>query len=260
MLKKIITIVGLSMFIASSASAAIKTERVEYSAAGTTMEGYVAYDDAITTPRPGILIVHDWMGLSPFTEGKAEQLAKEGYVAFAVDVYGKGVRPANADEAGKLTGKYKGDRPLLQAHMRAAYDKLVAMPQVDKTKIVVMGYCFGGTAALELARSGVPLVGTATFHGGLSNPSPENAKNIHGRVLTMHGADDPFVPPAEVQAYKDEMKTAGVDMTFISYPGAVHAFAVPSAGNDNSKGAAYNAAADKASWADFEKFLKEVLK
>jgi len=258
MFKKILITMVASMFITGGASAAIKTEHVEYSADGTVMEGYVAYDDATAAPRPGILIVHDWMGPGPFTQAKAEQLAKEGYVAFAVDVYGKGVRPANSDEAGKLAGKYKADRALLRSHMRAAYDALLAMKQVDKSKIVVMGYCFGGTAALELARSGVPLVGTATFHGGLSNPAPQDAKNIHGRVLTMHGADDPFVPPAEVQAYKDEMKTAGVNMTFIAYPGAVHAFAIPTAGNDNSKGAAYNEAADKASWAEFEKFLKEV--
>ena len=121
-----------------------------------------------------------------------------------------------------------------------------------------MGYCFGGTSALELARSGAPLVGTATFHGGLSNPTPEDAKKIKGRILVMHGADDPFVAAAEVTAFKNEMKKTNVKMSFIAYPGAVHGFAIPGSGNDNSKGMAYNKEADKKSWIAFEKFLKEV--
>jgi len=259
MIKKTAAILGV-LLMANQAFAAVKTESVEYKAAdGTVMEGFVAYDDTITKPRPGILIVHDWMGLGEFQKNKAKQLAKQGYVAFAADVYGKGVRPANADEAKELATKYKSDRALLRDHIRAAYATLAAMKRVNNAKLVVMGYCFGGTTALELARSGVPLAGTVTFHGGLSTPTPEDAKNIKGPVLVLHGADDPLVPPAEVQGFKDEMKNANVNMTFIAYPGAVHAFTNPAAGNDNSKGAAYNAAADKASWKEFQKFLKKVV-
>ncbi|MBI3544427.1 MAG: dienelactone hydrolase family protein [Deltaproteobacteria bacterium] len=243
----------------TQAHAAIKTQAVEYSAGGTTMQGFVAYDDAKKGPRPGILIVHDWMGLGPFAKDKARQLAGEGYVAFAADIYGKGVRPKSPAEAGKLAGKFKSDRPLLRERVRAAFDKLVAMKQTDAKKVVAMGYCFGGTTALELARSGAPLAGTASFHGGLSTPTPEDAKNIHGPVLAMHGADDPNVPPSEVEAFKEEMKKAGVKMKFVAYPGAVHAFTNPAAGNDNSKGAAYNAEADKKSWVEFEQFLKEAV-
>lgn len=256
---KKLTVMFMAFFMAGSALAAVKTETVEYkSADGTVMEGFVAYDNARKTPRPGILIVHDWMGLGQFTKDKAVQLAKEGYVAFAVDIYGKGANPKNQDEAKTLATKFKDDRALLRTHIRAAYDALAAMPRVNARKIVVMGYCFGGTTALELARSGAPLVGTASFHGGLSTPTPDDAKNIHSPVLVMHGADDPHVPPPEVQAFKDEMQKAHVQLTFISYPGAVHAFTNPAAGNDNSKGAAYNAKADKASWKAFEKFLKQV--
>ena len=245
--------------LAGSAVAAIKTETVEYSAPdGTVMEGYLAYDDEKKTPQPGILITHDWMGLGQFTKEKAEQLAKQGYVAFAVDIYGKGIRPKDSKEAGEWATKYKNDRPLLRQRMRAAYDKLVAMKSVNPQKVLVMGYCFGGIAALELARSGAPLVGTVSFHGGLSSPTPDDAKNIKGSVLVLHGADDPTVPPAEVEAFKEEMKKAGVNLKFIAYPGAVHAFTNPAAGNDNSKGAAYNEKADKASWEEFQKFLKEV--
>jgi dienelactone hydrolase len=260
MLKKILFFIGTLMLMHNQASAAIQTGPVEYSSNGDVMEGYIAYDDAVTSPRGGIIIVSDWMGLRQFTKDKANDLAKQGYVVLAADVYGKGISPANADEAKQLANKYKSDRPLLRARIQAAYDKLTSMKQVDAKKILVMGYCFGGTTALELARSGVPLVGTVTFHGGLSNPTPENANNIHGRVLVLHGADDPFVPPAEVKAFKDEMKKAGVDIRFVAYSGAVHAFAVPTAGNDPSKGAAYNEQADKLSWMEFENFLSEVLK
>jgi dienelactone hydrolase len=244
---------------ASHSSAAVKGENVKYTQGAVTMEGYIAADGA-AKKHPGILIVHDWMGISDFTKKKAEQLAGEGYVAMAADIYGVGSRPKNDEEASKLAAFYKNDRKLFQARVRAAYDELVKRPDVDPAKIVVMGYCFGGTAALELARSGAPLAGVATFHGGLSNPTPENAKNIKAPVLSMHGAEDPYVQPQEVAAYKEEMKKANVKLDFKVYPGAVHAFAVPTAGNDKSKGAAYNEKADKASWQDFEKFLKTVVK
>jgi dienelactone hydrolase len=139
--------------------------------------------------------------------------------------------------------------------MNAAYQKLISMKEVNPKNVVVMGYCFGGTSALELARSGAPVIGTVSFHGGLSSPTPNDAKNIKGKVLAMHGADDPFVPATEVAAFKDEMKNAKIEMKFVQYPGAVHSFTNKAAGNDNSKGAAYNALADKKSWLEFQTFL-----
>lgn len=247
-----------SLLMVSNAWGEIKTGMLEYSVNGTKMEGFVAYDDAIKTPRPGILIVHDWMGLGPFTKNKAEMLAKLGYVAFAVDVYGKGVHPKDTKEASKLANEYKENRQLLRSRMRAAFDKLITFKEVNPKKVLVMGYCFGGMAALELARSGAPVVGTVSFHGVLSSPTPKDAMNIKGSVLILHGSDDPNVPPAEVEAFKDEMKKAAVDMEFFAYPGAVHAFTNPDAGNDKSKGVAYNADADKHSWEEFQRFLKRV--
>ncbi len=236
--------------------AAIKTEVVEYTADGVPMEGFVAYDDSHQKPGPGVMIVPDWMGVGDFAKDKAQKLAQEGYTAFVVDVYGKGVRPKDTTEAGKLVTKYKSDRPLFRSRMKAAFDKFSGMKEVNPQKIMVMGYCFGGTGALELARSGAPVVGTATFHGGLSSPTPHDAKNIKGPVLVMHGAQDPMVGPQEVEAFKEEMKNGNVNLTFIAYPDAVHAFTNPKAGDDKSKGMAYNKDADEKSWQAFEKFLK----
>ncbi len=236
----------------------VHTNPLEYSSPTQMMEGTLALDTGKKGKRPGILIVHDWMGNGPFSQNVAEKLAKDGYIAFAVDIYGKGVRPKNSSEAAALATKYKNDRTLLREQIRAAYDKLLTIPEVDKNHIVVMGYCFGGTTALELARSGAPLAGTVSFHGGLATPTPQDAKNIKGRLLIMHGADDPNIPPKEVQALKDEMQAAHVKYKFVAYPGAVHSFTNPAAGNDNSKGAAYNPEADKKSWAELQVFLKEV--
>ncbi len=229
---------------------------VNYKAGAADLEGYLSYESS-ETKKPAILIVHDWMGLSDFQKQKADELAKMGYVAFAVDIYGKNVRPKDQSEAAQFATKYKDDRKLLRERIRAAYNQVAGLPNVDSKKIVIMGYCFGGTTALELARSGAALAGTVSFHGGLSTPTPQDAKNIKAPVLVLHGADDPYVPASEVAAFKTEMKDAGVNFQFISYKKTVHAFAIPAAGNDNSKGAAYNADADKKSWTEFTKFLKK---
>lgn len=256
---KIILAMAAMMCFANGAFAAVDSHNVDYKTAdGKEMQGYVAFSDSAAPAKGTIIIVPDWMGVSPFYQDKANQLAGEGYTVFVADVYGKNIRPADQKEAGQLATAYKSDRPLLRSHIQAAYDYVRGLQQAEGKKIVVMGYCFGGTTALELARNGAELAGVVSFHGGLSNPTPENAKNIKAPVLVLHGADDPMVPPSEVKAFEEEMKAAKVDMQFISYPGAVHAFTNPAAGNDNSKGAAYNAEADKASWVVFEKFLGKV--
>jgi len=244
--------------LVTSARAEIVTRTVEYKQGDTVLEGFVTYDTAGPAKKPGVLVVHDWMGVSGDTKRRAGMLAKMGYVAFAADIYGKGVRPADGKEAGATAGKYKGDRALLRARVMAGFQELSRMPQVDPKRIAAIGYCFGGTTALELARSGAEVVGVVSFHGGLDNPTPADAKKIKGKTLVLHGADDPYVPDAEVKAFQDEMRTAGVDWTFVSYSGAVHAFTVVGAGNDNSKGAAFNATADRRSWKAMEEFFAEV--
>jgi len=242
----------------TTARAEIVTRTVEYKQGDTVLEGYLAYDSAGPAQRPGVLVVHDWLGVGPNTRKRVEQLAGLGYVAFAADIYGKGVRPPSAKEAGPLAGKYKADRALLRARVVAGLDQLRAQKNVDAKRVAAIGYCFGGTTVLELGRSGAEVAGLVTFHGGLDNPTPADARNIKGKVLALHGADDPYVPAPQVQAFEDEMRAAGVDWVLVKYSGAVHSFTIPDAGNDNSKGAAYNATADRRSWKAMQDFFAEI--
>jgi len=239
--------------------AALHTETIEYKQGDTTCEGYLAYDDSVKGPRPGVLVVHDWMGMGDYARMRADMLAKLGYVAFAADIYGKGVRPKDSKEAGGLAGKYKGDRVLLRARANAALDTLEKQAQCDPKHVAAIGYCFGGTTVLELARSGADINGIVTFHGGLDTPT-RDAKNIKCKVLICHGADDPYVPAADVVALQDELRTAKIDWQMIFYSGAVHSFTRPDAGSDNSKGAAYNEKADKRSWEAMKDFFAEIFK
>lgn len=242
---------------AGVANAAIVKKSVEYNMAGKKYEGYVAYDDAKKGNQPGILVVHNWMGITDETKSKADKLAELGYVAFAVDIYGKSVRPKNAEEAGALATGFKKDRASLRNRMHQGLKVLREQKGVDKNKIIALGYCFGGTAALELARAGADLKGVVTFHGGLDSPKPEDGAKIKGRVLALHGADDPYVPPGELAAFEEEMRKNKVDWQLIKYGGAVHSFTEKAAGADNSKGAAYNASADARSWEAMRTFVTE---
>jgi dienelactone hydrolase len=243
---------------AFGARAQVQTRTVEYQQGDAKLEGYLAYDAASTGKRPGILVVHEWTGINPYTRKRVEQLASLGYVAFAADIYGKGIRPATPKEAAETAGRYKSDRPLLRARVQAALAELRKQPGVDPARIAAIGYCFGGTTVLELARSGADVRGVVSFHGGLDTPTPGDAKNIKAKVLALAGADDPFVPPAQVAAFEEEMRAAKVDWQLVKYSGAVHSFTNPGAGNDNSKGAAYNAAADRRSWAAMRAFFDEL--
>jgi dienelactone hydrolase len=249
----------MMVLLAQGAQAAVVTKTVEYRQGDTVLEGYLAYDDAVTEKRPGVLVIHEWTGINPYIKKRTEQLAALGHVAFAADIYGKGVRPSTPELAGKEAGKYRGkDRSLIRARAAAGLATLAAYPQVDAGRIAVIGYCFGGTAALELARSGAKVLGTVSFHGGLDTPNPADALKIRGKVLVLHGADDPHVPPAQTAAFQQEMRLAKVDWEMVYYGGAVHAFTNPDSGSDNSKGAAYNAAADRRSWQEMKLFFAEI--
>lgn len=248
----------LGLLPAALAQAAIETKTVEYRQGETRLVGYLAYPKDAKGTLPGILVVHEWMGLNDYAKHRAEQLAELGYVALAADIYGEGKVAANRDEASALAGSYKKDRPLLRARAAAGLAALKAQSGVAANKIAAIGYCFGGTTVLELARSGADIAGIVSFHGGLDTPTPQDAKNIHAKVLALHGADDPFVPPDQVAAFEQEMRTGGVDWQLIAYGGSVHGFTNPANGNDNSKGAAYNASADARSWNAMQQFFNEL--
>jgi dienelactone hydrolase len=243
---------------ATPAAAAIVTRPLEYKAGELTLIGYLAYDDAKSGQRPGVLVVHDWIGLGDFAKKKAEEIAALGYVALAVDMYGGGLVAADQEEAAKLAGALKGNRAEMRSRARAGLEALAKQPQVAAGKLAAIGFCFGGTAVLELARSGAPVAGVVSFHGGLDTPDPGDAKNIKGKVLVLHGADDPLVPPPEVSAFEEEMRRAKVDWQLNAYGGAVHSFTNPRAGVDTSRGAAYNESATRRSWRAMKDFFAEI--
>jgi dienelactone hydrolase len=246
------------VLLVTTARAEIVMKTVEYKQGDTVLEGVLAFDAAGPARRPGVLVVHDWMGVSADTRKRLDQLARMGYVAFAADIYGKGVRPGSAKEAGAQAGKYLGDRKLLRARVMAGFDELARQPNVDGSRIAAIGFCFGGTTVLELARAGAPGVGFVVFHGGLDSPTPADGKNIRGKVLALQGGDDPFVPPTQEAAFLQEMRSAGVDWTLVKYGGAVHAFTVVGAGNDPSKGAAHDARAERRAFKAMEDFFAEI--
>lgn len=252
--------IALAVVIATPAGAAVKTERIAYKdKAGTPLEGYLAWDDAITGKRPGVLVVHDWMGIGPFVEEQARTLALQGYVAFAADIYGKADMPKDQNAAGAVAGKYRnGDRTLLRSRAAAALATLSKQSLVDTNKLAAIGFCFGGTTALELAKSGAGLRGVVSFHGGLDAKSVDDSKNIKSKVLVLHGADDPFVSAADIGAFKASLNKAKVDWQLVEYAGTVHSFTHPDAGTDNSKGAAYNERSAKRAFAEMKAFFAEI--
>ena len=251
-------IAGLSSVI--TANADVVSGVLEYKQGDTVLEGYLSYDNSISGKRPGVLVVHEWKGVGPYVKRRADELAKLGYIAFAADIYGKGVRPQTNDDASKVASIYKDNRKLMRARVASGLDVLKNHKLTDTKRIAAIGYCFGGTTVLELARSGADIAGVVSFHGGLDTPYPEDAKQIKAKVLALHGGDDPFVTAEHVAAFEDEMKKGGVDWQVNVYGGAVHSFTVPDAGNDPSKGAAYNERADKRSWEAMTNFFAEIFR
>ena len=247
----------LVLFCAMKIQAAIHTETVDYKQGDTTLEGFLAYDDSISGKRPGVLVVHQWFGLTDYEKRRAEQLAQLGYVAFCADIYGKDARPKNVQDAGATAGKYKTDRKLLRERVNAGLDELKKNDLVDTKKIAAIGYCFGGTTVIELARSGANLNGVVSFHGGLDSPTPSDGENIKCKVLALAGADDPFQKPDDLTAFESEMRDNKVDWQIVFYGGAVHAFTQPDPGFVNA-GAKYNEKADKRSWEAMKTFFAEI--
>ena len=243
-----------------SAHAKLVTKPIAYEHSGVKLEGYLAYDDTVKTPRPGVLVVPEWWGLNDYIKGRTEQLAKLGYVAFAVDMYGAGVVATDPKKAGELASPFYG-KPLMAERAQAGLDQLLKTGLVNQQKVAAIGFCFGGTCCQALAYSGAPLAGMVSFHGMLIPASPETAQAIKAKFLVMNGGADTFIKPQEIEAFKKSLEAAKVDYQFIDYSGAIHAFTNPGADKIHAEtglAVAYNEPAARRSWAQMKTFFDEI--
>ncbi|MHB8067529.1 MAG: dienelactone hydrolase family protein [Desulfobaccales bacterium] len=247
----------LALALTGGAQAKIVTKTVEYNQNGTVLKGYLAYDDAVKGTRPGVLVVPEWWGLNDFAKMQARRLAEMGYVALAADMYGQGMVAKDPQEAARLAGQVRGT-PLMRPRVQAAFQQLRQNKLADPKRLAAIGFCFGGTAVLELAYSGTDLAGIVSFHGGLIPLKAEDAKGIKAKFLVLHGADDPHEKPEEIAAFQEGLRKAGADWQMLYYGDAVHAFTNPDAGADKSKGVAYNAKAAARSWKHMQLFFQEI--
>jgi dienelactone hydrolase len=238
----------LPLCVTAASMGEVRTERIEYKDGEVVLEGYLVYDDAQTGKRPGVLVCHEWWGNNEYSRGRAEQLAAEGYVAFALDMYGKGVTTTDPKRAGELAGALYGQAGTVRRRAALGLDVLVKNANVDPSRVAAIGYCMGGTVALELARSGADLAVAVCFHGGLESQQPAQAGAVKATILVCNGAKDPMVPPAQRSGFEAEMDAAGADYIFIDYAGAVHAFTNPGADMHGLPGVAYHRTADERSW------------
>lgn len=233
------------------------TKTIDYQDGDKQLEGYLAYNDT-GAALPAVLVAHDWSGRREFACKAAERVAEMGYAGFALDMYGKGVFGRDGDTEGNsaLMNPYFSDRVLLRRRINAALTTVRALPQVDKTKIAAMGYCFGGLCVLELARSGADVAGVISIHGIFAPGNAANEK-ISAKVLCLHGHDDPMVPPEQVLAFEKEMTDAGVDWQVHVYGGTMHAFTNPKA-NDPDFGTVYKERAEHRAYQSLANFLREL--
>ncbi|MDZ7661188.1 dienelactone hydrolase family protein [Thiohalophilus sp.] len=260
-MKRMISLVMGLLLVSSFASAAIKTETVTYRDNGTQMKGYVAYDDSIEGERPGVLVVHEWWGHNDYSRERARMLAKEGYVAFALDMYGDGKTADHPDTAGKFAGEVRKNMDVAESRFLAALQQLKKYPMTDADEIAAIGYCFGGGVLLEMARRGVDLEGVASFHGMLGTNSPASKGDVEAQIRVYTGEADLMVKAEDVEAFKKEMDAADVDYKLISYPGVKHGFTNPDATESGKKFGlplAYDEAADKDSWGDMLEFFEQI--
>ncbi len=259
----LIALLALVAFARWPAEAKVVGRTVEYSGGGASMKGYLAYDDSIQGARPGILVVHEWWGLNEYARRRARMLAGLGYTALAVDMYGGGQVTTHPDDATKFSNEVMKNFPEAKARFAAAESLLKAQPTVDANRIGAIGYCFGGSVVLNVVRQGADLKGVATFHGALSPITPAEPGVIKARIIAFTGADDKFVPPETVEAFRQEMTAAKADFQIVTYPGAVHSFTNPDAtklGQEYKLPLAYNRDADRKSWAAMKTFFASVFK
>lgn len=239
------------------ALAEIVEQDVAYEHGGVGLMGRLAYDASLTGPLPGVVVVHEWWGLGEHPKDSARKLAEMGYAAFALDMYGKGVLTASAKEAAELSKPFRRDRKLMRTRAEAGLKALIDSGKADPGNIAAIGYCFGGTTVLEMARAGQPLAGVVSFHGNLATPMP--ASSMSCPALVLHGAADPLVGVEEVRGFMSEMRDVKADWQVVYFGGAVHSFTNPAAGNEPGKGSAYNPVVARRAWEYMRVFLEEVL-
>ena len=261
-MKRSLYFIGL-MLVAAAAQAAIQGKEVSYEADGTKLKGYVAYDDAVKGKRPGVLVVHEWWGLNDYARKRARMLAQRGYTALALDMYGNGKMAHHPDDAQKFSSEVSQNEALAKARFEAALALLKQQKTVDADNIGAIGYCFGGSVALNMARIGEPLKVVESFHGGLKTSHPAEPGVVKARIASFTGEADPFIPAEQVAAFRQEMEKAGVTPLVVTYPGAMHSFTSPEAdrlGKEFNLPMAYNADADKDSWNKGMALMDEVFK
>ena len=260
---KVLFVFVLAFLIAGAAPAAVKIEPVEYKSGGVTMNGWIAYDDAQQGKRPGVLVVHEWWGLNQYVQNRAKMLAEMGYTAMAIDMYGGGKQTTHPAEAQKFTEEVMSNMDAARGRFIDGMKTLQAHKTVDPERIAAIGYCFGGGVVLEMARRGTPgLDAVVSFHGSVSTENPAKPGEVKAKILVAHGTADDFMKPEELTKFEDEMKAAKADYKIIQYPNAKHSFTNPEADEMGKKAKipiAYNAEADKKSWADMTAFLKAAL-
>jgi len=231
---------------------------IDYRSEAVTLRGHLAFDETAGDPRPGVLVFHEGLGLGDFAIARARKLAELGYVAFAADMFGDRRQAHSLQEATHLVGGLRNDPQTLRARARAALVTLAALPQVDTSRLGAIGFCFGGSVALELARDGADLAAVVSFHGVLTNQMPAVRGKLTARVLVCTGADDPLAPPEHIRAFEEEMRSAGVqDWQVVSYGNTLHGFTNPTADGSIMRAALYNETADRRSWASMRGLFEE---
>jgi dienelactone hydrolase len=246
--------------IACTVQAEVQTKQIDYKVGDTTCKGFLAWDDAIEGKRPGVLVVHEWWGLNDYAKQRTEELAKLGYVAFAADMYGDGRTTEHPADAGKMAGEVRANVDNWRKRAQAALEVLKEQPQCDTGKLAAIGYCFGGSTALQLAYTGADLDAVSTFHAALPAATAEEAKQIKAELQINHGADDPMVNAEAVAGFKKPLEETEVKFEVIQYPGAVHSFTVPGAEKVGIPGIAYNKDADEKSWQAMQDLFERTLK
>jgi len=253
----------VALTTASTAWGKVTGREVEYRSGDTVLKGYLAEDAAIKGKRPAVLVVHEWWGLNDYARKRARMLAKLGYVALAVDMFGEGKTAQHPDDAGKFAGEVMKNKPAAEARFNAALDFIKQQRSVDPTRIAAVGYCFGGGVVLQMARQGVDLRGVVSFHGTLATDTPARDGAVKARVLVFNGEADKMIPPEQVAAFKAEMEKAGAAFRYVGYPGVMHSFTNPDADSYAKKfklPLAYDRKADRDSWRQTKQFLKEIFK